>query len=124
MTDHSATVVLIAHGSRADAANDAHRTTCAELSERIDRRVLPAFLELAEPTIGAAIASAADAGATSVLVVPYFLLPGNHTARDIPALVDDARRHHPGLRIDLSSYVGAEPAMLDVVADVITRGLP
>ena len=114
--------ILVAHGSRLASANEAHVDLCRELSERTSRSVRPAFLELAEPSIGAAIDDAAGVGAP-IVVLPFFLLPGNHTGRDIPDIVTAARARHPALDLSLARYLGAETALVDVVADVITRGI-
>ena len=114
--------VLVAHGSRSAVANETHLDLCRDLSDRLGRPVRPAFLELAEPSIEDAVDEAAAGGAEQVTVLPYFLLPGNHTGRDIPAAVDAARLRHPTLAVSLARYLGAEPAIVDLVADVITRG--
>ncbi len=121
MADQVATVVLVAHGSRLESANEAHRRLARSLAQRVERPVLPAFLEMAAPSIADAIDAAAQ-GASRVVVVPYFLLPGNHTTRDIPELVDEARTRHPTVEIELTEHTGAEPVMMDVLSGQITRG--
>jgi sirohydrochlorin ferrochelatase len=83
--DQTVTVVLVAHGSRASSANQAHLDLAAALDARIEPTVLGAFMELAEPSIGDAIGRAVDAGATVVAVLPYFLHPGRHQQVDIPS---------------------------------------
>ena len=88
--DQTVTVVLVAHGSRASSANQAHLDLAAALAARIEPTVLGAFMELAEPSIGDAIGRAVDAGATVVAVLPYFLHPGRHQQVDIPQLVAEA----------------------------------
>ena len=114
-------VILVAHGSRAPVANESHISLCAVVSERTGRDVRPAFLELAEPSIGLAIDTAIASGYATVLVSPHFLLPGNHTLRDIPALVDDARHRHPEASIELTDHLGADPALVDLVVERVDR---
>lgn len=109
-------VVLIAHGSRAEAANEAHRTAAAQLEALVGGLVLPAFLELAEPSIGAAIDHAAGADATRILVLPYFLYPGRHLTEDIPAQVDAAAAKHPTSHVELLPAFGADPGVLGLLA--------
>ena len=77
---------------------------------------MPAYLELAEPSIPAAIDSAIAAGATQVRLVPHFLGPGNHVMVDIPEIVAAARQRHPGIEVELSEYLGADPALIDLLA--------
>ena len=87
--------LLVAHGSRASSANQAHLDLAAALDARIEPTVLGAFMELAEPSIGDAIGRAVDAGATVVAVLPYFLHPGRHQQVDIPQLVAEAAADVP-----------------------------
>lgn len=108
--------VVIAHGSRAEAANDAHREVCAALAVRTGSRVEPAFLELAEPTLDAAVGTLAAEGASRIVVLPFFLYPGRHIQRDIPALVDAARAANPGVTIEVGPLFGADPGVIDLLA--------
>ncbi len=111
-------MLLIAHGSRKQSAND----EIAELAARVqaiagDRydAVLPAFLELAEPDIHQVIDTCASMGATEIVAVPYFLAAGKHVARDIPSELECARAGHPDIRIDVAPYVGGHDSMPDMV---------
>ena len=114
MPTSTATVVLIAHGSRVAEANETHRSLAADLASRSGRTVIAAYLELADPDIPTALDAAAEAG--HVVVLPYFLLPGAHTKVDIPALVADARERHPDTRFDQLDHLGADPAIVDLLA--------
>ena len=109
-------IVFAAHGSRSVDANDAHRALAMEVAVRLDQEVVAAFLELAEPSIGAAIDGSLAAGATRVVVLPYFLHPGNHTTRDIPAIVAEARHRHPDALIDSAPLFGSDAALAELVA--------
>ena len=109
--------VVIAHGSRAEAANVAHRAVCDRLAERTDAPVVPAFLELAEPSLADAVDVLVAGGARRVIVLPYFLYPGRHIQRDIPALVDAARQAHPDVTIDIGPLFGADERVVDLLAD-------
>ena len=82
-----------------------------------------AFLELAEPSIGAAIDAAIAAGADTVLVLPYFLYPGRHLTRDIPAIVDEASARHPEADIGLLGLFGAQPGLAAVLAAQVRDAL-
>jgi sirohydrochlorin cobaltochelatase len=116
-------VVVVAHGSRAEAANEAHRVTAAALGERLGVSVVAAFLELAEPDIGAAIDAAVAEGADPVLVLPHFLYPGRHLTEDIPAIVDRTRARHAGTTITLLGASGADPAVIDLLASQASGAL-
>lgn len=122
---NTTTVVVIAHGSRADAANEAHRQASDALDQRLASvTVVPAFLELAEPDIASAVDTAVAAGAVDVIVLPHFLYPGRHVATDIPAIIDEARTRHPAVTITVLTPSGAEPAVADLLVAQIERALP
>lgn len=118
-------VVLVAHGSRVPEASVAHRAVCSQLQRKLGEgtAVEPAFLELNEPDIPSAIDQVISGGAERVVVVPYFLHPGNHTLRDIPETVESARARHPGVSIDQAAVFGADPALVSVLADQVRSAL-
>lgn len=116
-------VVLIAHGSRAPGTVESHERTAAELALALGRPVRPAFLELTPPDIPTAIGAAVADGADEVLLVPYFLLHGNHTLRDIPEIIAAARLAHPGVRIGATPPLGPDPRLIDIAADRVAAAL-
>ncbi|TPV96630.1 MAG: hypothetical protein B7733_03760 [Myxococcales bacterium FL481] len=86
-----ATVVVLGHGSRTAAANHSFLAVVqrvAALSALADVR--GAFLQLATPDL-AEVLALPDL-AERVLVVPTLLFAAGHLKRDLPALVDAARR--------------------------------
>lgn len=107
-------LLLIAHGSRREASNQEVREVARKLeavsSSRFDR-VIPAFLELAQPSITAGIDICSEAGATDVTVVPYFLSAGRHVAEDIPENLSKAAKQHPELTIHLRPHIGGHDEM-------------
>jgi sirohydrochlorin ferrochelatase len=76
--------LLIAHGSRRQAAND----DLIRLAQLVrDREIYDdveiAYLELAEPTIPQGIRQCVEQGSRRVLMLPYFLSAGEHAAGDL-----------------------------------------
>ncbi len=111
-------LLVVAHGSRREASNEEVRALTrrvAQLPGLPFRRVEAAFLELAEPSIGAGIERLARAGVREVVVVPYFLSAGRHVSRDIPEALEAARRRHPELRIRLRPHLGSSAALAGLV---------
>ena len=111
-------LVLIAHGSSLDAAN----REIAGLAELLQSkaandfdRVVPAFLELAEPSIPDAIEECVECGADEVVLLPYFLACGKHVTADIPAAVREKQLQHPGVAIRLLDYFGRSPGIADAL---------
>ena len=114
-------IVLIAHGSRAVAANQAHQKMAVDLEAMLGMPVWAAFLELADPLIPSTIHQAVAAGATKVLVLPYFLYPGRHLSLDIPELVASTSAMHPDVEIVTMDGFGADPAVLGLLVSQVRR---
>ena len=64
-------------------------------------------MELAEPSIGTAVAKLASAGCRTAVIAPYFLSRGRHITTDIPALVAEAQVAHPEVRCIIAEPIGA-----------------
>jgi len=115
-------VLLVAHGSRVAASNAEVADLAVRLAGELgsDQAVGHAFLELAEPSIPEGMDALAAAGARRIVVIPYFLSAGRHVTEDIPALVDAARKRHPGVEIEMTRHFGAQESvarLLSTMAD-------
>src|SRR5262249_58336304 len=100
-------VLLIAHGSREETANDDLRQLAARLAARGRWPIVePSFLELARPDILTAGASCVARGAGRVLMVPYFLSAGVHLQRDLAAARGELARRFPAVAFRLGPALG------------------
>ena len=111
-------LILIDHGSRLDEAN----RLIEALADRIQRRrpdIIIAFahMELADPDLGSAFASCVDRGARSVVIVPYFLAPGNHVSHDVPRLARDAAKPYPSVPWKVAAPLGLDDRLVEIVLD-------
>jgi len=55
-------------------------------------------------------------GVQTIDVIPWFLFPGPHVRRDIPAILDKVCRQYPGVAIHLQEPLGLDPQMLELLA--------
>lgn len=110
-------LLIVDHGSRlADANAVLDSVAEAVRRRRADLHVEVAHMELAGPSLAEALGRCAER-AEEVVVVPYFLGPGRHTRRDIPRLVEEARRAHPGVHVRIGEPLGFDERLVDVVLD-------
>ncbi|MGL4512910.1 MAG: CbiX/SirB N-terminal domain-containing protein [Lacipirellulaceae bacterium] len=117
-------IVVVDHGSRRAESN-------ALLDEVVTMFVRgsgapiveAAHMELAEPSIATAFARCVARGATTVVVFPYFLSPGRHWSKDIPALAGAAAAQHPGVRYQVTSPLGLHELLGRVIEERITQCL-
>lgn len=107
-------LLLVAHGSRRAESNDEIQALTRKLAEgaRGDYGWIDyAFLEIAEPSITDGLRAAIAAGASEIVVLPYFLSAGRHVVTDIPEEVDKIRAESPAVAITIAPYLGASPAL-------------
>jgi sirohydrochlorin ferrochelatase len=116
-------IVIFAHGSRIESANEAVRVVAAALARSGDARVAPAFLELGEPDLETASSRLADLGVTRLVIVPYFLTPGLHMERDLPRIVKRISLTHKGLEIKIAPPLDGHPALLQILQDRVREAL-
>jgi sirohydrochlorin ferrochelatase len=119
----SIAVLLIAHGSRRQSAND-DLVRLAELvrEQRPDAIVEIAYLELAPPDIPTAVRRCVERGAIRVLLLPYFLSTGEHVGGDLERFRDEFARQHPGITFTVCPPLGLHPLLIQVVLDRISEG--
>ena len=110
--------VIFAHGSSVESANEAVRAVATELTRKAGTdMVAAAFLEGGQPSLPQAVDALVGRGANQVVIVPYFLTLGLHLQRDLPKLVEEARKAHPGLEILVREPLDGHPGMVEVLLD-------
>lgn len=111
-------VLLIAHGSRRNAANQDLVQLAEMLRERNRFPIIEiAYLELAEPTIPEGASRCVAAGADEVLMLPYFLSAGVHVQNDLEEYRNEFHATYPATRFRLCAHLGLHPLMLEIVLD-------
>src|SRR2546428_12682111 len=96
--DENTGIVLFAHGSRVEEANRGVR----ELARQVEdvgpySYVRAAFLELAEPSLSAAVAQAVEAGRPRRGGIPYFLTEGVHPRGGLAPILGARKNKQPHL---------------------------
>lgn len=108
--------VLFAHGAR----DPRWAEPFVALRDRVAQALQPqlvelAYLELMEPRLPAVLDRLAAQQTEHIRVVPVFLGTGSHVRRDLPELVEAARRRWPGVTIILEPPLGERPEVLDAL---------
>lgn len=116
----SSGLILFAHGSR----DPAWGTTLQALAEAVRARdaallVRVAFLEWQPPALPEVIAELAGQ-VRDLTVCPVFWAANGHVQRDLPGLLEAARRAHPHLEVQLLPVLSELPGMLGFLADALT----
>jgi sirohydrochlorin ferrochelatase len=118
-------IVVFAHGSRIESANEAVRTVAASLARQGGfPHVEAAFLELGKPDLEGAVVQLATRGVQRVVVIPYFLTLGLHLERDLPRIAQDISNKYKELQIQVAPPLDGHPALVQVlltrVRDLLT----
>jgi sirohydrochlorin cobaltochelatase len=114
----SSAILLFAHGARDPGWAEPFRRIVERLRHKQPgTRVELAFLEMMQPTLESAIAGLAAEGIGRITVVPLFLAQGGHLKEDLPRLLDDIRRYHPALQIDVTAAIGDSEDLTNAIAD-------
>jgi sirohydrochlorin ferrochelatase len=117
-------VILVDHGSRRDESNSLLFHVVKQFAIATGLPIVePAHMELAEPSIATAFSRCVERGASTVVVFPYFLLPGRHWHDDIPQLAAAAARQHVGVRYLVTAPFGLHPLMAEVMRQRIEHCL-
>jgi len=115
ITEDMVAVIVVDHGTRRHETNAGFEAFVRNSSGRLPYPIVePAHMELAEPSVATAFDRCVAAGATTVAIAPYFLGPGNHWDRDIPALAAASAAGHPGVRWLVAAPLGPDPRLLDL----------
>ena len=124
LLDPSLAVILVDHGSRRDESNEMLLDVVRDFAERSGLPIVePAHMEVAEPSIATAFARCVARGGKTVVVFPYFLLPGRHWHEDIPRLAADAAKAHPGVSYLVTAPFAMHPLMAQVIEQRIEHCL-
>ena len=111
-------ILLVAHGSRRTQSNDEVFSLADKLRSNSAQQfdiVNAAFLELAEVLIPDGIKQCVNDGATSIIVLPYFLNSGRHVVEDIPNIVSNTADQHPDIVIKIAPHLGASDLMMELL---------
>src|SRR5271163_4842974 len=112
-TDRRLGIVVFAHGSSVETANEAVRVVAADAGFELYE---VAFLD-ALPNLRTAVGNLVRRGAQRVLVLPYFLTLGIHLKRDLPALVGELGGEHPGVEMRITPPLDGHPGLSKILAD-------
>lgn len=117
-------LLLIAHGSRRKESNDEVFVLAEKLKAQYAQSgdqqydiFQTGFLEISTPSIDKGIEHCIDEGATSIVVLPYFLNSGRHVINDIPTIVSNTQLQFPDIQIQVAPHIGSSPLMMQLLIE-------
>ena len=110
-------LLLIAHGSRNQEANDDLLHVVSALRRRGPYPIVEAsFLELAAPDILTGGQMCVGQGAGRVILLPYFLSPGVHVRQDLAEFRAILAEKFPQAEFLLAEPLGRHETLIELVA--------
>ena len=115
-------LILVAHGSRnPDWRASVERVVQAVQDDLGDRHAVRlAYMDCTPPTLMDVAADAVRDGSTSLRVLPLFLADEGHVNRDVRPLVDEVRRAHPHVAVELLPTMGQQQAFVTLLYEIAT----
>lgn len=113
-------VILISHGSKRGSGNNG-LFQVADMLRAMKRWdiVEAAFLQLAEPGFPEVVKRTVESGVNRIVVMPLLLFKGNHVYKDIPEMIEEAKKTYPQVEFVYSSNIGADERIALIAADRI-----
>jgi precorrin-8X/cobalt-precorrin-8 methylmutase len=116
-------IILIGHGSPKKNANNVEIVAALvhkALHPDCERScVKVAYMQFVQPDIPSAIDECVAEGADEVVIHPYFLYSGMHVTKDIPEMIEEARRRHPSVRFTYTEPLGVHENLVKIVLERI-----
>lgn len=123
MAEPATAIIVFAHGSKVAAANETIARLAEEVSCQTGWPAAAAFLDVTQPDLRAAVASAVQAGARRVVIIPCFLVYGVHVREDLPRLVRQMEAAHPGVELLVSPPLEGHPGLAEILAGRVREAL-
>lgn len=117
-------ILLLAHGSRVKDADLAMYRVAADLKATGQYAVVEcAFLEINQPDIARGLTNCKAAGATQIVVIPYFLHLGRHVQEDLPRIIAEWQQNNPGVEVIQGESLGYSPKLSELVQERIAQAV-
>ena len=117
-------IILFGHGARdARWREPFDRLAALWKAQHPDTLVQLAFLEMMDPSLEAAVANLASAGASDIVVVPVFFGQGGHLRNDFPVLLNSCQEKFPSVKLSAMLAVGEDEAVLQAIVDFGVKAL-
>ena len=111
-------VILVGHGSLRQASGASMIRLAALVRKQGVAPIATAgFLNFSQPTFADAVRRCAGKGATHITVQPYFLISGYYVKRVLPKLIEEVKKEHPQLTLEVADAFEYHPALVQMVTE-------
>ncbi len=116
-------IIIVGHGNPEKEAD-----STGYISEELHNLIHPscnhtcvriAYLQFMKPELQKAINDAVNDGAEKIIIHPYLLSSGYHVSKNIPFMIDKAKKDHPDVKFVYTEPLGAHKKLVEVVLERI-----
>ncbi len=116
-------IIIVGHGNPEEEA-DSTGYIAEELHNIIhpscnDTCVRIAYLQFMKPELQEVIENAVSNGANKIIIHPYLLSSGYHVSKNIPDMINRAKKAHPHVEFIYTEPLGAHKKLVEVVLERI-----
>ncbi len=116
MTRSTRAIIILGHGSRVPGANASMLQVTSLLKEKYGYPIVEVCnMSRLGPYLGDALETCIEAGATDIMVIPYFLHEGLHMRLDIPRMMQEYALQYPHIRFVFGKNLGFDESLVDLV---------
>ncbi|WP_455661640.1 sirohydrochlorin chelatase [Pradoshia sp.] len=118
-------ILYVGHGTRSKKGADEAKQFLERVISAVKCEIQEiSFLELTEPFIAEGFTRCVDRGATSICVVPVFLLSAGHIKKDIPEALEPLLLSYPDIPVEMTDPFGVREDLLDAMVELIKDAAP
>jgi sirohydrochlorin cobaltochelatase len=109
-------LILFSHGSLLCGAGEALEAHAQRLRQSGQWPIVAiGYLNYSDPPFLETVERVVEDGATSILVLPYFLVPGFFVTKSLPEVIAQAQAVHPDVRFTIAEPLGTDEILGDAV---------
>lgn len=109
-------IILLGHGSRVpDAGKDMERAVKLLKEKYNHEMVVSCNMSRLGPHFPETLEQCISKGADEIIVIPYFLNMGLHIRLDIPEMMQEEAKKHPGIKLIYGKQLGFDDAFVDIL---------
>lgn len=118
-------ILYVGHGTRSKKGAEEAKQFLERVINEVECEIQEfSFLELTEPFIAEGFTRCVERGATSICVVPVFLLSAGHIKKDIPEAMEPLLVRYPNIHVEMADPFGVREDLLDAMVELIKDAAP
>ena len=118
-------IILLSHGSVLCGAGETLAAMAERMRERGDAAIVEVgYLNYSQPAFETAFERCVHAGATKIVIAPYFLVAGRFVKVDLPRRIAAIRGQYPAIEVRVAEAMRCHPLLADALLACAEQAVP